>query len=425
MKRLIPILLPIAIFIVLGIGGFVAVQAMKPVPEVAEEAPKGLSVFAEPIRRGDLTISVEAQGEVRPLREISLAPQISGRISYVSPAFVDGGFIRRGQVLVRLEAADYELAIVRAKSGIASAEQRLAREDAEAEIARQDIEELGLQNSSALARREPQLAEARASLESARAQLKDAELALARTAIVAPFTGRVREKRVDIGQFASPGQVLGTIFSTDSVEVSLPITDEALGQLGLPIAFNESRANPGPPVTFTGTVAGVQREWTGRIARTSAAINPQTRLITVIAVLDDPYGEGASDGAPMAPGLFVNAKIPGKSQADLLIAPRAALRSGDRVFLGNPKEGTLSIRDVSVVYSDADGAYIESGVEVGELAIVSPIQAGFEGMSITVLERGPDGTIITHTPDGQKTSDPDDEDAAEAALVTAGEGGTE
>ena len=136
------------------------IQVLKPEPEQADEKFSGLSVFAERVGREDLDFTVNAQGEVRPQREIVVAPQIAGRIAYVSPDFIDGGFIRRGQVLVRLEAADYQLAVVRAQSGVASAEQRLAREVAEAEIARQDLENLGITDSSPLARREPQLAEA-------------------------------------------------------------------------------------------------------------------------------------------------------------------------------------------------------------------------------------------------------------------------
>ncbi|HCE25027.1 MAG TPA: efflux RND transporter periplasmic adaptor subunit, partial [Hyphomonas sp.] len=240
MGRLISVLIPIGILAVVGIGGVAALSAIKPKPEKAEEARAGLNVFAEPVRQGDLTLVVESQGEVRPRREIIVAPQISGRISYVSPDFIDGGFINKGQLLVRVEAADYELAVVRAQSTVASAQQALALEEAEAELALQDIEDLGISDASPLARREPQLAGARAALESARAQLKDAQLALDRTAVYAPFAGRVRERNVDIGQVVSVGQSLGQIFANDVVEVALPLKDAEMGRLGLPLAFSSS-----------------------------------------------------------------------------------------------------------------------------------------------------------------------------------------
>ncbi|MEO0816679.1 MAG: efflux RND transporter periplasmic adaptor subunit [Pseudomonadota bacterium] len=417
MTRVLAIVLPILILLVLGLGGSILLGALAPQPEENDSPPAGLSVFAEPIEVGDLTLSVDVQGEVSPKREIIVSPQIAGRIAYVSPDFIDGGFIRQGQVLIRLEAADYELSVTRARSAVASAQQRLAREEAEAEIARQDLIDLGITDASPLARREPQLAEAQASLDSAEAQLAEAELALRRTAVVAPFSGRVFERTADIGQFASPGQSLGRIFASDVVEVLLPITDTQLGRIGLPLAFAASADNPGPPVVFSADVAGQTRFWRGEVTRTAAALDPRSRQLNVIAELEDPYGAGSDNGVPMAPGLFVNAEIQGATLEDIMIVPREGLRSNDQVYIGKPKEGILEIRDVELIYSDVDGAYISSGVSDGELAVVSPIQAAFTGMRIKVLERRPDGTVISHEPDGPQTG--------EDSLAEAGRDGEE
>jgi RND family efflux transporter MFP subunit len=418
MARIIAIAAPIAIIAVLGVGGTVVLQNLKPEPEKAEEARIGLNVFAEQVRRGNLEITVEAQGEVRPRREIVVAPQISGRIAYVSPDFIDGGFIKQGQLLVRVEAADYELAVVRARSGVASAEQGLTREIAEAELAQQDIEDLGISDVSPLARREPQLAQARAALDAAKAQLKDAELALERTAVYAPFAGRVWERNVDIGQVVATGQSLGRIFANDVVEVSLPLDDAEMGRLGLPLAFAASEQQPGPKVDFSATVGGIERQWTGEVVRTAAAVNSQTRQINVIAELKDPYGKGADGGAPMAPGLFVNAVIHGDTIPDVLIAPRASLRGDDRIFIGDTKKGTLSIRTVDLIYSDPHGAYVRTGIDAGEFAITSPIQAAFDGMNITVMERMPDGTIKTYEP-VEDTSDGEEVEETAMRLSSA------
>ena len=428
MSRIISIIITIAVLAGMAVVAFMTVQVLKPEPEQADEKFSGLSVFSEEVRQEDLDFHVTAQGEVRPQRELIVAPQIAGRISYVSPDFIDGGFIRRGQVLVRLEVADYELAVVRAQSGVASAEQRLAREQAEAEIAQQDLINLGITDSSPLARREPQLAEARAALESAKAQLADANLALRRTAVVAPFDGRVREENVDVGQFASPGQSLGRVFATDMVEVSLPITDDELGRLGLPLAFAETAAEPGPEVIFTAPVAGEVRQWTGRVTRTSAAVNGQTRLINVIAELADPYGAGSDNGAPMAPGLFVNADIAGTKIEDLLVAPRSAIRGGENIFIGDPSEGALRIYEVDLVFSSPDGAWFRSpDIAPGDLAITSPIRGSNDGMSITILQRMEDGSIKNHN-EAAKADDDEDSttgiaDVSSDLVASAGDGG--
>lgn len=378
--------LPVVIFVVIAIGGSIALGLMKPTPEPAEEAPRGIAVFTEEIVRTDLHLTVTSQGEVRPRREIAISPQISGRISYVSPAFIDGGFVRRGEVLIRIDDADYRLARVRAESQVASAQQALIREQAEAELARQDWEELGTGTASPLALREPQLAQAQASLEAARSQLRDAELALERTVVRAPFEGRIRSKDVDVGQFVSTGSSLGRMFGTDFAEVALPLTDTELGRLGLSFAFEESAEQPGPAVVFSTTVAGERREWYGRVTRTAAAVDPQTRLISAIATVEDPFGEGAADGIPLAPGLFVSAEVSGETIEGLLEAPRAALRGRNQIFVADAEELVLRIHEVDVVYTDRDHVYVDAGVEPGDLAVLSPLQAPFDGMSITLAE---------------------------------------
>ena len=378
--------LPVVIFVVIAIGGSIALGLMKPTPEPAEEAPRGIAVFTEEIVRTDLHLTVTSQGEVRPRREIAISPQISGRISYVSPAFIDGGFVRRGEVLIRIDDADYRLARVRAESQVASAQQALIREQAEAELARQDWEELGTGAASPLALREPQLAQAQASLEAARSQLRDAELALERTIVRAPFEGRIRYKAVDVGQFVSTGSSLGRMFGTDYAEVALPLTDTELGRLGLSFAFEETEETPGPAVVFSSTVAGERREWYGRVTRTAAAVDPQTRLISAIAVVEDPFGEGASNGIPLAPGLFVSAEVSGETIEGLLEAPRAALRGRNQIFVAHADELVMRIHEANMVYTDRDNVYVDAGVEPGDLAILSPLQAPFDGMSITIAE---------------------------------------
>lgn len=404
MKRIIAVILPIILLIGGAVVGIGILSANKPEPETSTEERQALAVFAEPIERRDLVLTVTAQGEVRPRSEILLTPQVSGRISYLSDKFENGGYIPRGEIIARLDQADYQLAIVRAKSGIATAEQALAREQAEADLAVRDLQDLGVADSSPLARREPQLAQAQAALNSARAQLDEAELALQRTVVRAPFNARVREKSADVGQFVTMGQSLGRIFSIDSVEVSLPVTDAQLGQLNLPIAFTATAENPGPEVTFATTVAGKPRQWTGQITRTAAAVNSQTRLINIFGEVKDPYGANSDNGTPIAPGLFVTATIQGDTIEDALWAPRAGLRGQDDLYVGDKENDALDIRKINVLYSDTDGVYFEGGAEPGELAVVSPVQAAFDGMRLTIRERRPDGSLVEEEP-ADNTSD--------------------
>ena len=180
-------------------------------------------------------------------------------------------------------------------------------------------------------------------------------------------------------------------------------------------------------VLFSAAVAGEVRQWTGRVTRTSAAVNAQTRLINVIAELRDPYGEGSDDGAPMAPGLFVNADISGTKIEDLLVAPRSAIRGGENIFIGDPEEGVLRIYEVDLVFSSPDGAWFRSpDVAPGDLAITSPIRGSNDGMSITILQRMEDGSIKNHN-EAAKADEEDETtgiaDVSPDLVGSAGDGG--
>lgn len=156
-------------------------------PEERKRSFNTLSVFADYARVEDVKLKVEAQGEVRPQIEINLVPQVGGKIVKVSPNFIQGGIFKKGEVLLEIEAADFEIAVIQAEAEVAQVEQNLVREIAEGELARKDFEDLGRGTPSALALREPQRAQAEAAVKAAKGQLRAAKLQLARTKVRAPF----------------------------------------------------------------------------------------------------------------------------------------------------------------------------------------------------------------------------------------------
>jgi RND family efflux transporter MFP subunit len=370
------ILTPVAILGV-AVGANIALGAARKKPEPAAAPPAGLAVFTSPVVGLDYQVEVETQGVVTARREALVAPQVGGRVTFVAPELADGGIMRANAVLARIDDADYQLAVTRAEAGVAQARQGLLREQAEADLARQDWAEIGEGAPSPLALREPQLAQARANLAAAEATLADARLALARTVIRAPFEGRVLSRSVEIGQIISPGQVIARGFATDAVEVSLRLSDRDLALSGLPPAFVSTRQTPGPMVRLSATIAGVPQTWEGRVERTSAAIDERTRLLSAIVVVNDPF---ARPEAPLAPGQFVNATLTGVLMEDVVKVPREALRGDGRVFVADGE--LLRIREVEVLHSDTTGAVLRAGVSEGEPVIVSPVQAPFEGMRI-------------------------------------------
>jgi len=218
-----------------GVVVFALLMILSPKPE-AQDPPRRMPlVVTTPadVRSGNLTI--EGNGIVRPKSEISLSPQVAGRVSWASPSFASGGRFEKDDVLLRIESADYENAVRAAEAEVAQREVEVLTWEEERELS---IEEYGRFRAregittpmdsadvGGLVFRDPQLRAAEASLLRAEAGLADAQLALARTRITAPFDGVVRTKSADVGQYVAPGQLLGTLYDTDELEIVVPLTD--------------------------------------------------------------------------------------------------------------------------------------------------------------------------------------------------------
>lgn len=384
-----------------GVFGFILMGILQPEPDTKAEPPRAAPVLTAQAEVRSVELAVQAQGEVRPRTEINLASQISGKISYVSPAFLEGGQFKRGDTLFRIVSAEYDLRVTQSQANVAQAQTVLTRELSEADIARRDWDDLGEGEASPLSLREPQVAEARARLAATMAALDEAKLQQARTIIRAPFSGRIREKTVSIGEYITPGQKLGRIYAIDIADVKLPLTDADLAKLGLGIGFRATKARPGPNVVFSATIAGEPHTWQGRIARTDSGYDPSTRVLYAYAELNDPYGTGSDNGTPMASGLFVSARVKGRTTEHSIVVPRNALRGTDKIYIANA-DNTLSIRTVKIASSDRYQAVVTSGLNGNETVIVSPVRGVAEGMRIEVATTLANNTTPKSTPASTK-----------------------
>ena len=385
MKKLLKIISPILVLAV-SIGIVQALGAAKPEPEKKEDAQRLISLYVDEVKSDTVTISVQTQGEVRPKTEIDLVPQVSGRIVGISESFAEGAEFGPGEMLIKIDDTDYRLAVVRAQARVAEAEVAVQRELANAKIKKDhwlDKENTGEPTPYAL--NKPQVMEAEAKLAAAQSDLREAELNVARTEISAPFQGRVRLKNVGIGQYVSAGTNLGRVFSTDTVEIRLPLTDSQLAELNLPMGFMADAFNA-PLVEFSAQVGNRQNRWNGRIVRTHASIDQQTRLIYAVAEVSDPYGLGSDSGTPMAVGMFVHADIAGVNSQPALVLPRLALRNANKVYVIND-ENRLEIRTVEILSTSEETVLVSNGVAVGDKVVTSTIPAAVDGMEVRAITR--------------------------------------
>jgi len=394
MNKKLKYFLPI-IIIAIGLIGAVVMIKSRPKIQAKQVTFPAPLVRASIIELQDFQLTVKSQGTVSPRTESELFSLVSGQVIEVSPQFAPGGFFEKGEVLVKVDQRDYELALSRFKAQVAQAELRLAQEEEEASIAQEEWKRLGKkEQANPLVLREPQLAEAKASLEGAQASLKQAELNLQRTQIRAPFNGRVRKKKVDLGQYVSPGAALATIYAVDYAEVRLPVPDNEMGYLECCLDYrSKNPATLNIDVTLKANYAGRDYRWSGKIVRVEGEIDPLSHMITLVARVEDPYGrDQRSDRPPLAVGLFVEAEIKGRLVRDVLVIPRSALRGDDSVLVIDD-ENKLHFRSVEVLRKDSETVVISSGLEQGERICLSPLEAVVEGMKVRVLNEDESRTV--------------------------------
>jgi multidrug resistance efflux pump len=222
-KKFIKIVIPIIIIIVgIVVMRMLFLSRSEPKKEVKEDP--GILVQTIEASLQDRTITVHGTGTVKASKEISIVPQVSGRLTYVSPDLVVGGHFKKGDMLIKIEDIDYVLALEQANSARAGAEYELATIESRARIARTEWERLDLEKNSEpnpLVLYEPQMANAQAALASANAAVKQAKLALDRTEIKAPFNSRATSENVDIGQYVKSGNSIAVLSGTDTVEINV------------------------------------------------------------------------------------------------------------------------------------------------------------------------------------------------------------
>ncbi|MGE9290896.1 MAG: efflux RND transporter periplasmic adaptor subunit [Puniceicoccales bacterium] len=371
--------------LLLAIGITALMILSKPKP-----ASRPIEVVATPVEvlrahATDLTLTVQAQGTVTPQLQATLAAEVGGRITSVSDAFEEAGFVVEGEILLSLDPTDYQAAVAEAKANLRSAQTSLVQAEADAEQAIRDLQEVGVSDPSPLARREPQLQQARLRVDSAEAALALAEKNLERTQIRAPFDGQLVETLVDIGDVLSGrGTPVATLYGTGFAEIHLPLSRPEIQLLDLPDNPEEIAGPPEskPSVQFTlghgNTQATTTRGWIDRLAGTT---DPITRLRNAIGLFADPLdlqGDGSS-GIPF--GSFVSAEIEGRTIPSAFRLPVVALIGENRIRVVDD-ENRLQEREIRLLQMTSEDIIVTEGLHDGDRVCLTPLTIFAPGMLV-------------------------------------------
>ncbi|MCZ6658909.1 MAG: efflux RND transporter periplasmic adaptor subunit [Gammaproteobacteria bacterium] len=370
------------IFIVASIAAASAMFGARPETQHVPVETPTLLVQVAIAERQPVTFTVQSQGSVTPRTETTIVAEASGRIVEVSDAFVSGGSFAEGDVLIRIDPRNYESALLKAQANVARALTQLATESALAGYAEDDWQRLRQSDprtapASELALRKPQLQQAIAELQFAEAEQKDAEDDLDRTTIRAPYTGIVRDKVADVGQYVNVGSELARTFAVDFAEVRLPITQQDLRYLDI------LKLRLGEPfdVVLSAELGGTVYRWPGKITRSERVFDTTSRVLYLVAQVEDPYALGSPATIPLLMGTFVSAEIVGQEAGELFLIPRHALERGNTLWVVD-QEGRIYPRELNIVRRDADFVYIAEGLDEGERYCVTPIDQPLPGMKV-------------------------------------------
>ena len=206
-----------------------------------------------------------------------------------------------------------------------------------------------------------------------------------------------------MGQYVSVGATLAEVHALDAVELRLPVPDAELAFLELPWLLPPAAAAdagdtgsdgtgsdgaPGPRVELSADFAGRRWTWAGRIVRIESEIDRMTRMLHLVARVEQPFAPGDDGRPPLTPGMFVEARIHGRSRPDSLVLPRSALREGDRVLVVDADD-RLRLRDVDVLRSERERVVLAGGLLPGERVVVSLLEVVTDGMLVRPAEVAP------------------------------------
>ena len=351
-------------------------MATAPVLEPANDTPTPLTVRVRTIETESIELKVHSQGSVVPSTVSQLIPEVSGRVTWTSPNLVAGGYFEAGQELARIDDLDYRNAQDRANAALKRATAEV--EHAKYEYGRlRSLAERKLVSRSALENGLRAYRVTQAAFEDAQANSDQAQENVKRTVLRAPFTGLVRAENIDIGQFASRGQPIATLYANDVVEVRLPIADRQLALLNLPPLRNGNfPEDMQPTVELSADYGGQTREWFGKIVRAEAEIDTSSRMVQLVARV-----ESAEDSQDLSVGLFVTAEIAGLAVENIVRLPRSAIRNDNQVLVVDT-ENRLRFRDIQPLRLYKDNVLINAGLIPGERVCVSTVQTAIEGMAV-------------------------------------------
>ncbi len=388
---------------ILGAGILITVLIFNTEPEAKREGASietAMLVDVLPVEKGTFEPVIVATGTVQPVEDVNLSPLVSGQVIRRDPSFTPGGFVKKNQVLLQIDPSDYRNTLELRRGEYMQSQTTLDTEMGRQQIAEQDLELIAgdslfgdnplSEEERQLVLRKPQLNAVKANIGAAKASVDQARLNLERTTIRAPFDAHILSQNVTKGSLVSQGDILGRIVGINEYWVVATVPVSKIQWLSFPNDDSEK----GAPVRIENPsvwASGAYRD--GYLDRQIGALDGQTRLARVLVKVQDPLATTKEmEGMPkMMIGTFVEVNIQADPVTDVVRLSRDYVRSNETVWV--MKDEKLEIRQVEIVLTDDEHAYISKGLEDGDKVIITDLSTVSNGIGLRTATDTPENEM--------------------------------
>ncbi|MDC3980497.1 efflux RND transporter periplasmic adaptor subunit [Polyangium jinanense] len=339
-------------------------------PPAGGKGKMAFPVELAPVSGERVEYTVTAVGTVDAYERVQVTARVSGVIEHVR--FAEGDVVKKGQVLVEIDPARFNLAVrsakatlERAQASAAEAQQNLERRekagaDGAGVFSKEDVDGWRTRARTGAA----QVAEARAALDEANLNLRDAY-------VRAPIEGKMQTRTVQTGQFVQPGTVLGTVLRRDPLLLRFPVPEA-----------DAPRLSTGMNVSFK--VTGIEHDFTAKITLVADAADPATRMVPIVAEVADEKKD------TLRPGAFADVTVRVGATENSPVIPQTAIRPSEKGFLAFVVENNVSQeRVLTLGMRTADGRVeVRKGLKPGEMLVVRGAEPLRDGTTVRVAPLG-------------------------------------
>ena len=381
-------LVGLIIVLLSGLGALLLSRSTEQVPGAQHENGQGENyapaVTVIQSSAATYPIKIQGYGSLEAHTRIQIAPQVSGKISYIHPHFRRGGLVTANEVLLEIEKADYQLQVTQREADVIAARTALALEKAEAATAQKGWRALKPQQKTpTLVGRQPQIAQAQATLKAAEAQLARARLALQRTTLYMPFTGRVISASISAGEAVNRYQVVGQLYRNQQFEIAIALSIDELAWVELPTQDKAGTVNQqGSQALIEFSMGNQDYQLPGTLTHIGSELDQRTRLAELIVRLDAKDIPAAIKDR-VIPGLFVSVSVFSQALDNLHQLPASALRKNNTLWA--VVDNKLSLLKPRIIHRSGDKVYIRHRNR--QLTVItSALDVVTEGMDVSILE---------------------------------------